>query len=93
MTTPGAAPIAGRSGATNGVALSTVVVRGNNVSLGAEECLTRTTDGVGYGDSYIIDPWGENVVRSRCESTSSRRTERSGCPDPRIGPAVHSSPK
>lgn len=39
-------------------------VRGNNVSLGKEECITGY-DGVGYGDSYIIDPWGEIVVRSR----------------------------
>ena len=39
-------------------------VRGNNVSLGLEECVTRY-EGVGYGDSYIVDPWGEIVVRSR----------------------------
>jgi predicted amidohydrolase len=39
-------------------------VRGNNVSLGKEECIERY-DGVGYGDSYIIDPWGEMLVRSR----------------------------
>lgn len=39
-------------------------VRGNNVSLGREECITRN-DGVGYGDSYIIDPYGEIIVRSR----------------------------
>jgi predicted amidohydrolase len=39
-------------------------VRGNNVSLGKEECITGY-DGVGYGDSYIIDPWGEIMVRSR----------------------------
>jgi predicted amidohydrolase len=39
-------------------------VRGNNVSLGKEESITRT-DGVGYGDSYIVDPHGEIVVRSR----------------------------
>lgn len=39
-------------------------VRGNNVSLGAEECI-EGYDGVGYGDSYIVDPWGEIVVRSR----------------------------
>ncbi|MFM9962079.1 MAG: carbon-nitrogen hydrolase family protein [Planctomycetaceae bacterium] len=39
-------------------------VRGNNVSLGQEECITKS-DGVGYGDSYIIDPHGEIVVRSR----------------------------
>lgn len=39
-------------------------VRGNNVSLGKEECINGY-DGVGYGDSYIIDPWGEMMVRSR----------------------------
>ena len=39
-------------------------VRGNNVSLGAEECMSNP-DGVGYGDSYILDPQGEMVVRSR----------------------------
>ncbi len=39
-------------------------VRGNNVSLGKEECIERY-DGVGYGDSYIIDPWGEMLLRSR----------------------------
>jgi len=38
-------------------------VRGNNVSLGKEECINGY-DGVGYGDSYIIDPWGEIMVRS-----------------------------
>lgn len=39
-------------------------VRGNNVSLGKEECISGY-DGVGYGDSYIVDPYGEIVVRSR----------------------------
>lgn len=39
-------------------------VRGNNVSPGKEECINGY-DGVGYGDSYIIDPWGEIMVRSR----------------------------
>ncbi len=43
---------------------SVYFVRGNNVSLGKEECLTKY-DGVGYGDSYIVDPHGEIVVRSR----------------------------
>lgn len=43
---------------------SVYFVRGNNVSLGPEECLANI-DGVGYGDSYIIDPSGEIVVRSR----------------------------
>jgi predicted amidohydrolase len=39
-------------------------VRGNNVVLGKEEGITRY-EGVGYGDSYIVDPYGEMVVRSR----------------------------
>jgi len=43
---------------------SVYFVRGNNVSLGQEECITNN-DGVGYGDSYIVDPHGEIVVRSR----------------------------
>ena len=43
---------------------SVYFVRGNNVSLGKEECLTKY-DGVGYGDSYIVDPMGEIMVRTR----------------------------
>jgi len=39
-------------------------VRGNNVSPGKEECISGY-DGVGYGDSDIVDPWGEIMVRSR----------------------------
>src|SRR5262249_33669378 len=39
-------------------------LRGNNVVLGKEEGITRY-EGVGYGDSYIVDPYGEMVVRSR----------------------------
>jgi predicted amidohydrolase len=39
-------------------------VRGNNVCLGKEPSITGY-DGVGYGDSYIMDPRGEIVVRSR----------------------------
>lgn len=39
-------------------------VRGNNVSLGKEECITGY-DGIGYGDSYIVDPMGEVLIRSR----------------------------
>lgn len=39
-------------------------VRGNNVSLGKEECI-QNYDGIGYGDSYIMDPHGEILVRSR----------------------------
>ena len=41
-------------------------VRGNNVSVGKEECITKS-DGVGYGDSYIVDPHGEIVIRSHVE--------------------------
>ena len=39
-------------------------VRGNNVALGKDEAI-KSYDGVGYGDSYILDPDGEMVVRSR----------------------------
>jgi predicted amidohydrolase len=39
-------------------------LRGNNVSPGKDPAITRY-DGVGYGDSYIVDPFGEIVVRSR----------------------------
>jgi predicted amidohydrolase len=38
-------------------------VRGNNVVLGKESGLSF--DGVGYGDSYILDPLGEMLARSR----------------------------
>jgi predicted amidohydrolase len=38
-------------------------VRGNNVVLDQDPGLSF--DGVGYGDSYVIDPSGEMVVRSR----------------------------
>jgi predicted amidohydrolase len=38
-------------------------VRGNNVVLGKESGLSY--DGVGYGDSYVLDPAGEMVARSR----------------------------
>lgn len=44
---------------------SVYFVRGNNVSLGPEECMTDPHRGVGYGDSYIVDAHGEIVVRSR----------------------------
>lgn len=43
---------------------SVYFLRGNNVSLGKEECISGY-DGVGYGDSYLVDPHGEIVVRSR----------------------------
>jgi predicted amidohydrolase len=39
-------------------------LRGNNVSPGKDPCLSKS-DGVGYGDSYIMDPNGEIIVRSR----------------------------
>jgi len=39
-------------------------VRGNNVSEGLDTGVQRY-EGVGYGDSYIMDPYGEIVVRSR----------------------------
>jgi len=39
-------------------------LRGNNVCLGKDPGITHF-DGVGYGDSYIVDPYGEIVVRSR----------------------------
>jgi predicted amidohydrolase len=38
-------------------------VRGNNVVLDKDPSLSF--DGVGYGDSYIVDPTGEILVRSR----------------------------
>jgi predicted amidohydrolase len=38
-------------------------VRGCNVVLGKDEGISY--DGVGYGDSYIVDPYGEILVRSR----------------------------
>ena len=38
-------------------------VRGNNVTIGRDKGLGY--EGVGYGDSYIVDPAGEFVVRSR----------------------------
>jgi predicted amidohydrolase len=43
---------------------SVYFVRGNNVVLGKDPAITKY-DGVGYGDSYIVDPYGEIVVRSR----------------------------
>lgn len=39
-------------------------VRGNNVSLAGDDNI-RKASGVGYGDSYIVDPQGEIIVRSR----------------------------
>ena len=39
-------------------------VRANNVGVGKEEGITAY-EGQAYGDSYIIDPFGEMVVRTR----------------------------
>jgi predicted amidohydrolase len=39
-------------------------VRGNNVTVGEEQSI-RGVDGVGYGDSYVVDPQGEILARSR----------------------------
>lgn len=38
-------------------------LRGNNVVKGRDPGMSY--DGVGYGDSYLLDPFGEMVVRSR----------------------------
>lgn len=40
-------------------------IRGNNVILDAKKSGITKYDGVGYGDSYIIEPGGEILVRSR----------------------------
>ncbi|MBX3451738.1 MAG: carbon-nitrogen hydrolase family protein [Planctomycetaceae bacterium] len=39
-------------------------VRGNNVVNGIDPAITRT-EGIGYGDSYVIDPGGEILARTR----------------------------
>lgn len=39
-------------------------VRGNNVTIGKEQSI-QGFEGVGYGDSYVVDPDGEILVRSR----------------------------
>jgi predicted amidohydrolase len=39
-------------------------VRGNNVCIGKDPAI-KGFDGVGYGDSYIVDPYGEILVRSK----------------------------
>jgi predicted amidohydrolase len=39
-------------------------VRGNNVNSGSDPGIKRY-EGVGYGDSYIVDPAGDIIVRSR----------------------------
>lgn len=40
-------------------------VRGNNVSVGGHEECIQKYEGIGYGDSYVVDPHGEILVRSR----------------------------
>jgi predicted amidohydrolase len=44
---------------------SVYFVRGNNVMLDAQKSGITKYEGVGYGDSYVIDPGGEILVRSR----------------------------
>jgi predicted amidohydrolase len=39
-------------------------LRGNNVVLNKDPAITKY-EGVGYGDSYVVDPFGEILVRSR----------------------------
>lgn len=39
-------------------------IRGNNVTVGEEQSILKY-DGIGYGDSYVIDPHGEIVARTR----------------------------
>lgn len=43
---------------------SVYFVRGNNVTVGAEGSILGYS-GVGYGDSYVIDPHGEILARTR----------------------------
>ena len=43
---------------------SVYFVRGNNVTVGKEQSVLGF-DGVGYGDSYVIDPEGEILARTR----------------------------
>jgi predicted amidohydrolase len=40
-------------------------VRGNNVTPRGKDAGIQKYDGVGYGDSYVVDPAGEILVRSR----------------------------
>lgn len=44
---------------------SVYFVRGNNVILDPQKSGMTRQEGVGYGDSYIVDPQGEIVARSR----------------------------
>ena len=43
---------------------SVYFVRGNNVTLGKETNILHS-EGIGYGDSYVVDPRGEILVRTR----------------------------
>jgi len=43
---------------------SVYFVRGNNVTVGKEQSI-QGYDGVGYGDSYVVDPDGEILARTR----------------------------
>jgi predicted amidohydrolase len=40
-------------------------LRGSNVVLGERDPCMPSVDGVGYGDSYLMDPYGELLVRSQ----------------------------
>jgi predicted amidohydrolase len=44
---------------------SVYFVRGNNVMIDASKSGMARPGGVGYGDSYVVDPGGEILVRSR----------------------------
>ncbi len=58
-------------------------VRGNNVVLDPKKCGISRSAGVGYGDSYIMDPGGEILVRSRrhLEDYISADVDTSRAPD------------
>ena len=43
---------------------SVYFVRGNNVTVGKEQSVLGF-EGIGYGDSYVVDPEGEILARSR----------------------------
>jgi predicted amidohydrolase len=44
---------------------SVYFMRGNNVVLDPVKSGITRNEGIGYGDSYVIDPGGEILVRSR----------------------------
>ncbi|RBP47436.1 putative amidohydrolase [Roseimicrobium gellanilyticum] len=66
---------------------SVYLVRGNNVVLDTAKSGITRTSGVGYGDSYVIDPGGEILVRSRrhAEDFISIDLEVSKGPDQSFG--------